>query len=54
MRLTPTRRVHIAEQLGVHEGLAELELSTSAEGREILRRIRAANKIDELRGLIDA
>jgi predicted MPP superfamily phosphohydrolase len=54
MRLTPTRRVHIAEELGVHEGLAELELSTSAEGREILRRIRAANKTNELRGLIDA
>jgi predicted MPP superfamily phosphohydrolase len=54
MRLTPTRRAHIAEQLGVHEGLAELELSTPAEGREILRRVRAANKIDELKGLIDA
>lgn len=54
MRLTPTRRVHIAEELGVHEGLAELELSTSEEGREILRRIRAANKIDALKGLIDA
>lgn len=54
MRLTPTRRSHIAEELGVHEGLAELELSTSAEGREILRRIRAAKKINELRGLIDA
>lgn len=54
MRLTPTRRVHIAEQLGVHDGLAELELSTSEEGREILRRIRAAAKINELRELIDA
>lgn len=54
MRLTPTRRVHIAEQLGVHEGLAELELSTSEEGREVLRRIRAAAKINELRELIDA
>lgn len=54
MRLTPTRRVHVAEQLGVHDGLAELELSTSEEGREILRRIRAASKIDALRGQIDA
>jgi predicted phosphodiesterase len=54
MRLTPTRRVHIAEELGVHEGLAELELSTSEEGREILRRTRAANKINELRRLVDA
>jgi hypothetical protein len=54
MRLTPTRRAHIGEELGVQEGLAELELSTSEEGREILRRIRAANKIDELRRLIDA
>lgn len=54
MRLTPTRRSHIAEELGVQEGLAELELSTPAEAREILRRIRAANRINELRGLIDA
>jgi hypothetical protein len=54
MRLTPTRRAHVAEELGVHEGLPELELSTSAEGREILRRVRAANKINELRELIDA
>jgi predicted MPP superfamily phosphohydrolase len=54
MRLTPTRRVQIAEALGVHEGLAELGLSTSAEGREILRRVRAAEKVNELRGQIDA
>jgi hypothetical protein len=54
MRLTPTRRGRIAEELGVNEGLAELELSTSQEGREILRRIRAADKINELRGRIDA
>lgn len=54
MRLTPTRRVRLAEKLGVHEGLAELEMSTSEEGREILRRIRASNKIEELKGLISA
>lgn len=54
MRLTPTRRVYIAEELGVHEGLAEMELSTSEEGREILRRIRAAEKSNELRGFLDA
>jgi hypothetical protein len=54
MRQTPTRRLHIADQLGVSDGLAELELSSSEEGREILRRVRVANKINELRGLIDA
>lgn len=54
MRLPPTQRAHIAEQLGVHEGLAELELPTAAEGREILRRIRAAEKVNELKELVDA
>jgi predicted MPP superfamily phosphohydrolase len=54
MRQTPTKRLHIAEQLDVADGLAEMELTASEEGREILRRIRAARKIAELRGLIDA
>jgi hypothetical protein len=53
MRQTPTRRLHIAEQLGVADGLAELNLSSSDVGREILLRIRTANKINELREQLD-
>lgn len=53
MSHAPTRRLQIAEHLGVAGGLAELDLTSSEEGREILRRIRAADKINDLRGLID-
>jgi hypothetical protein len=48
MRQTPTRRNQIATSLGVGEGLADLDLDANARGREILRRVRNAQKIDDL------
>jgi hypothetical protein len=54
MRQSPTERLRIAEELEVAGGLAEQGLPSSEEGREILRRVRAANKIDQLKGLLNA
>ena len=48
MRLTPTRRLQIAEELGLADGLTGLDLDAAELGREILRRIRDAGKVDRL------
>lgn len=47
MRSAPTHREQIARELGVAHGLDEID--PAQRGVEILRRIRAANKIDALR-----
>ena len=48
MRLTPTRRNQVAARLEVADGLSELGLDATELGREILRRVRNAHKIDQL------
>lgn len=50
LRRPPTTRWYIAEQLGLADGLDEFD--AREQPREILRRVREAGKVDQLRAAL--
>ena len=52
MRLAPTRRMQIADDLGVSAGLHDRSHEQGEVAREILRRVRAANRTEEFISLL--